>query len=195
MQSLLRSQASGWVGFAAAGALVSVLMLSGCPGTLDPALFNTSGTGGSTGTGGGNPSGGSTGTGGGNSNCTGSNDGVAIIMANCATTACHIPGAANDGTAGGLDLTVDANIASRLVDVTTVGTANNGSSCVGNTMPYLKSGSNPATGLLIDKIVSSPKCTANSACCGLPMPWPGISLLTPVQQTCLIQWATTLTSP
>jgi hypothetical protein len=194
MQSLLRSQVSGWVGLAAAGALASVLMLSGCPGTLDPSLFPTSGAGGNQGSGGGNPTGGSTGTGG-NSNCTGVNDGAAIVTANCATQFCHIPGAVNDGTAGGLDLTVDANIASRLVDVTTVGTADNGSSCVGNTQPYLKGGSNPATGLLIDKIKSSPKCTANSNCCGQPMPYPGVTPLPAQQQTCLIEWATTLTSP
>ena len=35
----------GWAR-GAAGALVSVLMLSGCPGTLDPTLFPTSGAGG-----------------------------------------------------------------------------------------------------------------------------------------------------
>jgi hypothetical protein len=202
MQSPLRSQVSGWVGVAgAAGVLVSVLLLSGCPGTLDPTQFNT-GTGGSnatggsgSGTGGSNPTGGATGTGGSSGNCTGVNDGAAIVTANCATSSCHIPGPLNDGQSGGLDLTVDANIGSRLVDVTSAGTSNNGSSCVGNTEPYLKSGSNPATGLLIEKIQSSPKCTANSTCCGLPMPYPGLVLLSPQQQTCLIQWATTLTSP
>src|SRR6185312_9014698 len=110
MQSPLRSRVSGWVGVAgAAGMLVSVLILSGCPGTLDPTQFNISGTGGN-GTGGGTPTGGSTGTGGSSGNCTGGNDGVNIIMTNCATASCHIPGPLNDGLSGGLDLTVDANI-------------------------------------------------------------------------------------
>ena len=192
MQSLLRSQVSGWGGFAAAGALVSVLMLSGCPGTLDPSLFPTSGAGGNQGSGGGNPTGGSTGTGG----CTGVNDGAAIVMSQCAISGCHDPADANTFGAG-LDLTVDANISSRLVDVTTGGSATNGSSCVGNTEPYLNGGSNPATGLLIQKIQSSPKCSTSESppCCGTLMPYPGVSPLTPTQQTCLIQWATTLTSP
>jgi hypothetical protein len=193
MQSLLRSQGSGWVGLAAAaGMLASVLVLSGCPGTLGPAFKNGE-TGGSTGTGGGNPTGGSTGTGGTgtggtSANCTGGNDGATIVTMQCAQAFCHIPGAQNDAFAGGLDLTVDANIGSRLVGVMSVGTDSNGSLCMGNTEPYLKSGSNPATGLLIDKIsMSQPPC-------GFQMPAGGLPL-TAIQQSCLIQWATTLTSP
>jgi hypothetical protein len=191
MQSPLRSQVSGWVGVAgAAGMLVSVLMLSGCPGTLDPTQFNTNGTGGSgSGTGGSNPTGGSTGTGGSSGNCTGNNDPVAIIMTNCATASCHIPGPLNDGQSGGLDLTVDANIGSRLVDVMSTGTTSNNSSCMGNTEPYLQSASNPATGLLIDKISST------HPPCGSFMPYASPALLPAAQRTCLIQWATTLTSP
>jgi hypothetical protein len=199
MQSPLRSQGSGWVGVAgAAGMLVSVLMLSGCPGTLDPTQFNTNGTGGSgSGTGGSNSTGGSNGTGGSSANCTGANDPTTIIMMNCATASCHIPGPLNAGASGGLDLTVDANIRSRLVDVTSTGTVDNGSMCVGNTEPYLKSGSNPATGLLIQKIQSNPKCSPSESppCCGYAMPYPGVVALPAQQQTCLIQWATTLTSP
>jgi hypothetical protein len=169
-------------------------MLSGCPGTLDPSQFNTgtggsgSGTGGS-GTGGSNPTGGSTGTGGSSGNCTGGNDGATIITVNCATSSCHIPGPNNDGLSGGLDLTVDANIASRLVGVMSVGTATNGSSCMSSTSPYLVPGSNPATGLLIDKISST------HPPCGSFMPYASPSLLPAAQRTCLIQWATTLTSP
>ena len=196
MQSLLRSQVSGWVGFAgAAGALVTVLTLSGCPGTLDPSMFNT-GTGGGTatggsgsGTGGSNPTGGTTGTGGmASSNCTGGNDGATIVTQNCATTFCHIPGSGNDGTAGGLDLTVDANIGSRLVGVTSVGTGTNGSMCMGNSTPYLDANSTPATGLLIDKV------TMSHPPCGAQMPFGSIPL-SALQQTCLKQWALTLTSP
>lgn len=176
-----------------AGALMSVLMLSGCPGTLDPHEFQTGGNTGSGGitatggTGGGNPTGGAIGTGG-NPNCTGGNDGATIVTMNCASVSCHIPGAVNDGTTGGLDLTVDANIASRLVGVMSVGTADNMSKCMGNTTPYLNPGSKPATGLLIDKINPSPPC-------GVQMPASSPMFLTPMQKTCLIQWATTLTSP
>jgi hypothetical protein len=199
MQSLLRSQVSGWVGFAgAAGALATVLALSGCPGTLDPTLFTgtggsnaTGGSGGSgSGTGGGNPTGGSTGTGGtASANCTGGNDGATIVTMNCATAYCHIPGASNDATAGGLDLTVDANIGSRLVGVTSVGTSSNGSMCVGNSTPYLDAHSNPATGLLIDKV------TMARPPCGAQMPFLAPMPLNATQQMCLKQWATTLTSP
>jgi len=169
--------------------LVSVLILSGCPGTLDPNQFNmTSGTGGS-GSGGSNPTGGSTGTGGGSGSCTGGNNGANIVTANCATTFCHIPGDKNAGTSGGLDLTVDANIGSRLVGVKTVGSVDNASECVGNTTPYLNAGSNPATGLLIDKV------TMTHPPCGGQMPDSAPFPLTATQQSCLIQWATTLTSP
>jgi hypothetical protein len=194
MQSPIRSQISGWVGFAGGASLfVSVLMLSGCPGTLDPSLFQT-GSGGSNGTGGSNSTGGSTGTGGSSSNCIGANDPAMIITSQCAVSGCHDTGSANTFGAG-LDLTVNATIASRLVGVTSAGNTSAGSVCGGNSDPYLNANSNPATGLLIDKIKSSPKCTANSACCGQPMPSPGIALLPAQQQTCLIEWATTLTSP
>jgi hypothetical protein len=189
MQSSIRSDLSGWVGLVgAAGALVSVLVLAGCSGTVDPAVVK-SGTGGNTGTGGSSPTGGATGSGVTALNCTGDNDGVSVIMVNCATTFCHIPGAANDGTAGGLDLTVDANIGSRLVGVTSVGTADNASKCMGNSTPYLTAGSNPATGLLIDKV------TMTHPPCGDQMPEDAPFPLSTMQKNCLIQWATTLTSP
>jgi hypothetical protein len=191
MKSLLRGHVPGWVGFAgAAGALVSVLMLSGCPGTLDPALFNTSGTGGSTGggTGGSGPTGGTTGTGGTAVSCTGGNNGASIVASLCAASGCHIPGVTNDGVSGGLDLTVDANIGSRLVGVMSTGTGSNGSLCMGQG-PYLDANSKPATGLLIDKV------TMANPPCGAQMPFDSPFPLTATQQSCLIQWATTLTSP
>jgi hypothetical protein len=192
MQSLLRRHVPVGVGFAgAAGALVSVLMLSGCPGTLDPSQFQ-SGSGGTTGTGGS-----SSGTGGATSNnCTGGNDGASVVTGNCAISGCHDTSDANTLGAG-LDLTVDATIATRLVGVVSPGDTSAGSTCGGNSEPYLNSGSNPATGLLVQKILSSPKCSTSDSppCCGDPMPYPGFALLSTQQQTCLIQWATTLTSP
>src|SRR5206468_11965956 len=102
---------------------------------------------------------------------------------------CHIPGAANDGTAAGLDLTVDANIGARLVGVMSGGTAENGSKCSTSSTPYLDAGSNPATGLLIDKV------TMTHPPCGDQMPESAPFPLSKLQQSCLIQWATTLTSP
>ena len=195
MQSSIRGNVSGWVGLVGAvGALIFTVTPAGCAGSTDPAVVK-SGTGGSTGTGGGNATGGNsstggtTGTGGTALSCTGGNDGASIVTVNCATTLCHIPGADNDGTAGGLDLTVDANIGSRLVGVKSVGTADNGSMCMGNATPYLNAGSNPATGLLIDKVsMTHPPC-------GDQMPFDSPFPLTTMQQNCLVQWATTLTSP
>ena len=195
MQSPLRSQVSGWVGLGGAvSVLVSVFMLSGCPGTLDPTQFPASGAGGSnatggsgSGTGGSNATGGSTGTGGSASNCTGGNNGANIVTTSCAVSFCHIPGSQNAGLSGGLDLTVDANIGSRLVGVMSVGTAANGSQCIGQSAPYLIANSNPAQGLLIDKLKATRPCGAQMPASSLP--------LSAMQQTCLIQWATTLTSP
>ena len=182
MQSPLRSQGSGWVGVAgAAGMLVSVLLLSGCPGTLDPSQFTTNGTGGS-------GTGGSTGTGGSSGNCTGGNDGVNIIASNCATSGCHDSAGAKFSAS--LDLTVNSTIGSRLVGVMAAqATATNGALCSSETEPYLNPQSNPATGLLIDKI------TMSHPPCGAFIPYLNPSLLPAAQQTCLIQWATTLTSP
>ena len=191
------------VAFGAASAL------SGCPGTLDESLLNvasgsggnngggTGGTGGngsggsnnsdgSTGSGGSNNSGGSTGSGGSTVNCTGGNDGATLIAKNCAVLGCHIPGTASDGVSGGLDLTIDSGIRGRLVDVFSGGTAANMSQCMGNSEPYLKGGSSPASGLLLDKMKTTHPCGSQMPI-GLP--------LSSTQQTCIQQWATTLTSP
>jgi hypothetical protein len=220
MQRHLQRLVPGWVGMVGAvGAFLAATALSGCPGTLDPTLLNagsggTNGSGsggngsggngtggnnssgGSTGSGGSSSSGGSNGSGGSSSSCTGSLDPTNIIMTQCATVSCHDSADANTSGAG-LDLTVNSSIGSRLVGVTSPGNTVAGSQCAGNTEPYLKSGSNPATGLLIQKIQSSPKCSMNESppCCGSSMPYPGVVFLTSQQQTCLIQWATTLTSP
>jgi hypothetical protein len=171
-----------------------------------------SGSGGSNNTGGngsgGNGSGGSgsggSGTGGGTAaNCTGSNDinyiigGVGdpncgssapanAVCYSCAQKGCHIPGATSADISGGLDLTLDANIGSRLVGQN-VGSSANGSSCVGKGS-YLNANSNPATGLLLDKISSKPPC-------GDRMPWPGGAVtpaLTSQQVACVQAWAETL---
>jgi hypothetical protein len=188
------------------------LALAGCPGELDPALLKmASGSGGSSatggsqgtggspgtggsqqqGTGGSNPTGGSPGTGGTSTNCTGGNDGATMVTASatnggtCAVTDCHDSSGAQ--FSGGLDLSAGSGLSARLVDVMSQGTVANGSVCMSSTEPYLKGGSNPATGLLIDKVKSTVPC-------GQRMPYAGIALTT-TQQMCLVQWATTLTSP
>src|SRR3954467_4153874 len=130
MQSAIHSNVSGrFVFLRAAVALASVLTLFGCSGAIDPAVVKA-GTGGSraggdmgsggTGSGGGGSAGGgggprrgrarwprgAPGPGGSALSCTGGNSGASILTVNCATSFCHIPGAANDGRAAGLDLTV-----------------------------------------------------------------------------------------
>jgi hypothetical protein len=144
------------------------LVLVGCPGDLDPAL-----AGGGTGTGGG---------GGSSSIC----DAPTMVFAStdlqkgCGSdTACH---SVNTHEAG-LDL-VSPGVVSRLLDkmvnpATTV-------SCNGSTTAYLKSGTSPAQGLMIDKLNATPSC-------GLPMPYPGGGLPA-AQKTCLIQWANAVTT-
>src|SRR5213079_1645193 len=92
MQSAIHSNVSGrFVFLRAAVALASVLTLFGCSGAIDPAVVKA-GTGG----GGGGSAGGATGTGGSALSCTGGNSGASILTVNCATSFCHIPGAAND---------------------------------------------------------------------------------------------------
>src|SRR5579862_1297428 len=126
----------GWFGFGgAAGALILVLALSGCPGTLDPTLAKeASGGGGSSGgTGGTNATGGTGGTV--PSECTGGNEGSMIVTANCAYFGCHASGPGSADSSGGLDLTIDANVGARLVGQP-AGTAAEASMCTGMG-PYL----------------------------------------------------------
>lgn len=163
----LLAGATGWL--LAAGAV------AGCAGSLDPSL-NQTGSGGSNGTGSGGSMG--TGSGGSSGNCTGDNDGATIVMNQC-TSMCHSPG---NPLSVGLDLTNDSGIGSRLVGVTSKGGGL--SQCGGNSEPYLTAKSNPATGLLIDKMKTNPPC-------GASMPF-GETVLSATQQQCVIQWATTI---
>ncbi len=182
MQRLFRRSVPGWYGLVGAvSALIAATTLSGCPGTLDPEIVKMLGSGGSTGTGGSTGSGGS-------SNCTGNNDINYIIAGSsnsfaCAQSNCHVPGALSADISGGLDLTLDANVGSRLIDMN-VGTSGNDSMCVGKGN-YLDAKSNPPTGLLMTKISSSPPC-------GDRMPWPGGQVapaLTSQQIACVSAWA------
>lgn len=167
LRSTLLAGVTGWL--LAAGAV------AGCAGSLDPSL-NQTGSGGNDGTG----SGGNMGSGGGGSSltCTGDNDPMMILTSTCTT--CHVSG---NALSAGLDLTPDSNIKTRLVGVKSAGMG--ASECGGNSEPYLTAGSNPATGLFIDKLGNPP--------CGVKMP--EIGSVTTMQVQCLKQWATTLTNP
>lgn len=152
--------------------------LAGCPGTLSPEEEAAA-----TGTG---RAGNGTGGGGGGSNpCTGPNDGATLIMTNCANLYCHSP--AGDGTCGGLDLTVDAAIGSRLVGELSSGATANDSACGGWPTPYLEPMVSPAAGLLIDKL-SLPPGSAGLCPNGLTMPL-ALPQLSKTQQGCIEQWA------
>jgi hypothetical protein len=175
MPRILDRRASGWLG------LLSVVATSlgamGCPGTLDPALLsNGTGTGGTSGGGG---------TGGGVT-C----DVTSIFTqttTGCATAFCHNTADAPVSGAG-LDLTLDATIGSRLVGVSSPGDMAAGSVCATVTTPYLNPLSNPATGLLIDKI-TLPSGSAGLCPGGTAMPYPGVKRLSATQITCVEQWA------
>jgi hypothetical protein len=127
---------------------------------------------------------GGTGTGGtGGPNCTGTMDGATLVTAKCATLGCHDTADANLSAAG-LDLTINSMIGTRLVGVVSPGNTAALSQCGGST--YLQAGSNPAAGLLIDKIKGTQTC-------GLGMPYPGGQALLPAaMQACIEQWAETL---
>ncbi len=173
MPRLNRWRSLRWSALAgAAGALLAAVALTGCPGDIDPSIqMPQSGSGGS-------------GTGGtsGGGNCTGGNSGDQIITSTC-LPGCHSGGTAQT-TGAGLDLTIDSGIKSRLVGVMPSG-SNIFSMCGSAGEPYLNAGSNPATGLLIDKIHPGPPC-------GVQMP--EVGTITADQQQCIVQWATTLTT-
>ena len=145
----------------------------GCPGSLDPSLIEmgTSGTGGA-----GAATGGTGGTSGGG--CA--DGGAQIVAASCATIGCHD----SNTIEAGLDLTPNATISSRLVGVVSTG---NGPDSVCGGKTYLVASSNPASGLLIDKIKGTQSC-------GAGMPFPGATLLPTGQQACIEQWAEGLIS-
>jgi hypothetical protein len=137
------------------GGLLS-LFLVGCPGSLDPGVGAGGGSGGAGGSGGPcNP--------------------TPVFTARCTSIGCHN----SSGAAAGLDLQ-SANPAARLVGVGT-GTGT-GAACSGQTL--LNPGSNPATGVFIDKITTPT--------CGLMMPETG-GALSAGDLACLTSWATSVT--
>jgi hypothetical protein len=131
----------------------------GCPGNLDPALLPTGGAG----------------TGGG-ARC----DAVPILVAKCGIDSlCHD---ARASTPGNLDL-ITAPF-DRLVGRVPDGT--NLSQCAGVTTPYLVAGSDPATGLLLEKMKPERPC-------GEQMPT--LNSVSASEIACITDWATGLTSP
>jgi len=147
---------------------LSTLGLAGCAGELDPRLF------------------GATGAGGAPAPC----DAPAMVFdrvpnALCAQLGCHDSGVAAQA---GLNLKNDGAIAARLVGVPPPGT--NGSVCGGTTTPYLVAGSQPATGLLLDKMFAT-----TLPCGGAGNRMPSLGTLTSADMACIISWANDLTKP
>lgn len=147
----------------------------GCAGDLDPAQFPSSGSGGGSGGSVSNGSGGS-GAGGGSSQVC---DAPTIVFAaKCSQPGCH----ASSASAAGLDLE-SPGFAARLLNKTPDPSMS--VSCGTSTEPFLRPQSNPATGLLLDKLNASPPC-------GIRMP--EIGTLTQSDITCLNAWATAVTT-
>jgi hypothetical protein len=110
----------------------------------------------------------------------------AVLTSKCALSGCHD---ATTAAAGGLNLTASADLGTRLLGATSNGM--NQSLCGTNTTPYLQAHTNPATGLLLQKI-------STTAPCGLLMPYGATATsgrLTATQINCITTWATTITSP
>jgi mono/diheme cytochrome c family protein len=105
-----------------------------------------------------------------------------IFAAKC--TVCHGVG----GAYAGLDLS-SAGLATRLVGVAPPGGGSAAPSmCTGMGKIYLTAGSNPATGLLLEKIIS-----ANPSC-GVRMPF-GLAPLSASDIACVQSWSNTVTAP
>ncbi len=103
-----------------------------------------------------------------------------IFAANC--TSCHT-GAAY----AGLDLT-PASLPGLVDKAPPGGGSAVASMCAGMGKVYLKSHTNPAQGLLLDKLTSNPGC-------GMRMPYLATAPLSQSDINCVNSWALTLTSP
>src|SRR4051812_49873856 len=151
--------------FIVVGALAVAVVtgLAGCAGDLDPSLLPN----------------GQAGTGGGVTVC----DAPKVVFASsCAITGCHAP---NTAGGAGLDLG-SAGVAARLLGQGPSTDVAASAVCTSVGKPYLVPGSNPATGLLMDKM------DAAKVTCGSTMSVLG--QLTASQLTCLSAWATALTT-
>jgi hypothetical protein len=105
-----------------------------------------------------------------------------VFATSCAITGCH---AANTAGGAGLDLG-SAGVAGRLLGQGPSTNVSGGAMCTSAGKPYLVAGSNPATGLLMDKM------DPDKVTCGSTMSVLG--QLTASQLSCLSSWATALTT-
>jgi hypothetical protein len=177
-----------------AGALGTALLTvvaAGCPGTLDPTLFPPpmSGTAGTVGMGAAGTTG-AAGTGAAGTGAITPCDAMPIFV----KYSCTLVGSCHDamGSAAKLDM------ATAGWEKTLVGKVPPGGGAMATpslcatgataTVPYIKAGSNPATGLFVDKLTKTPPP------CGAVMPNIG-GPLTAMEKTCVIQWATVLANP
>jgi len=103
----------------------------------------------------------------------------------CASLGCHD---ASANAQGGLNLTNDGALAGRLLGVMPAGT--NSSVCGGTTTPYLVAGSQPAMGLLLDKMFAT-----TLPCGGQGNRMPSLGTLTAADMACITSWANDLTKP
>ena len=153
----------------AAARLLFVLSgLAACAGEIDPSLIPNAN----------NPTG-QGGSGGGATPC----DAPKMVFAtSCAIAGCHAP---NSAGGAGLDLG-SAGVVGRLLGQGPSTNTSGGALCTDAGKPYLVAGSNPATGLLMDKM------DAAKLTCGTAMSLLG--QLTAAQLTCLSAWATGVTT-
>jgi hypothetical protein len=105
-----------------------------------------------------------------------------VFTASCSLVGCH---SANTAAGAGLDL-ASAGLVARLVGQGPSTNVAAGAVCTSAGKPYLVAGSDPATGLLIDKM------DAAKVTCGTAMPQVG--QVTASQRACLSAWATAATT-
>jgi len=155
---------------AALALAVASLALYGCPGNIDDSLAGTGGSG-------------NTGGGGGSSSVC---DAPTMVLQStdlqkgCGSAAsCHRATLKESG----LDL-VSPGVVARLLGKAPDPTTS--LSCMASTMQYLIPNTMPAQGLMIDKLNTTPTC-------GSAMPYP-LGNLPSAQRTCLMEWATAVTT-
>jgi hypothetical protein len=106
-----------------------------------------------------------------------------VLKPTCGVLLCHEP--TNMPANAGLDFSKTTGLVAMLLGKTSKGTG--GSACGSNTTPYLQAGSNPAAGLLIDKLFATPPP------CGASMPYGGTPL-SGSEAACVKSWAVAVTT-
>ena len=128
--------------------------------------------------------GGATGSGGTDGSANAPCDAPAVVFKpTCGVLLCHEP--TNMAANAGLDFSKTTGLVAMLLGKTSKGTG--GSACGSETKPYLQAGSNPAAGLLIDKLFATPPP------CGASMPYGGTPL-TGSDAACVKSWALAVTT-